>query len=132
MRFVKIGVRLWGEALQPDIITEILGLQPTQSQLKGDVKKLSSGNFSAPRELGMWCHTREVSSSLEFELKALLDSMEARNLKEIDGVEHAIVDVFVGLSDEDYFVQDSFEFRLENNILETLFSMGLDIRTTIT
>jgi hypothetical protein len=114
------------------MITEILGLQPTQSQLKGDVKKLSSGKFSAPRELGMWCHTKEVSSSLEFELKALLDSMEARNLKEIDGVEHAIVDIFVGLSDEDYYVKESFEFRLENNTLETIFSMGLDIRTTIT
>ncbi|RBW52093.1 DUF4279 domain-containing protein [Marinobacter sp. F3R11] len=132
MRFVKIGVRLWGEELQPDKITEILGLQPTQTQLKGDVKKLSGGNLSAPRELGMWCHTREVSSNLELELKALLDSMEARNLKEIDGVEHAIVDIFVGLSDEDYYVQESFEYRFENNILETIFSMGLDIRTTIT
>jgi hypothetical protein len=132
MRFVKIGVRLWGELLEPDMVTEALGFQPSQSHLKGDVKKLSSGNFSAPRELGMWCHTREVGSSLELELRALLDLMEARNLKEIDGVEHAIVDIFIGLSDEDYHVKESFEFRLDNKILKMLHNMGLDIRTTIT
>lgn len=132
MRFVKIGIRLWGRMLQPNTITEILGLQPSQSQLKGDVKRLSSGNLSAPREFGMWCYTKEVSTCLELDLRTLLDSIKGRNLKEIDGVEHAIFDLFIGLSDENYHVQESFECRLVNKALEKIYKLGLDIRITIT
>lgn len=47
-------LRIWGETLVPDEITRLLGAQPTESRLKGDVKYRSREGRETIAKEGAW------------------------------------------------------------------------------
>ena len=48
------ALRIYGETLQPDEITRVLGAPPTLSRLKGDVQYRSKAGRETIAKVGMW------------------------------------------------------------------------------
>ena len=130
-KIIRFSLRLWGKDLLPQQVTSALGFKPSYSYEKGYTKKLSSGKVSAAKDLGIWVYEQVVESSFESELESLLKKIEGKNLKEIEGVEIVILDLYFGLSDSDSLLSESCEFRIDSGILSQLVNLGLDLRFTV-
>lgn len=130
-RVIRLSLRLWGKNLISQKVTNALGFQPSYSYEKGYTKKLSSGKVSAPKDLGIWVYEQIIESSFESELASLLKKIEGISLKEIEGVDIVILDLYFGLSDNDSLLSDSYEFRIDNNMLLQIVNLGIDLRLTV-
>ncbi len=130
-QLIRFSLRLWGEQLKPQLVTDALGFEPSYSYEKGYRKQLSSGKTAAPKELGIWVFERVVEFSFENELNSLLKILEGKNLKEIDSVQIVILDLYLGLSNNNSVLAKSYECRLDNNVLTQLGDLGLDLRITV-
>lgn len=131
MRFLKISLRLWGTELDPDKVTEILGITPTEHQMRGDLRTSPDGKKSRTLDLSHWVYTINASKMVDEEIDDLLKLLAYKDLRSIEKIEHAILDVYVGLSDENFIVSSSFELRIDNNIINRIGRMGLDLRVTV-
>lgn len=130
-QLIRFSLRLWGKEIAPQVVTDALGVEPTYAYEKGFKKKLSSGTTTAPRELGIWVLEQIVESSFEDELKVLINKVKSANLKDIEGVEIVILDLYFGLSDEDSTLDESYQCRISNDALVQLSELGLDLRITV-
>jgi len=131
-QLIRFSLRLWGDRLNTQVVSIALGIEPSYSYEKGHVKKLSSGKLSAPKKLGIWVFEAEVKFSFEDELISLLQKFSGEDLKDIEGVEIAILDIYFGVSDFESILDESYECRLDNSSLLELNKLGLDVRITIT
>jgi hypothetical protein len=130
-KMIKLSLRFWGEQLNPQTVSDNLGLKPSYSYKKGHTKQLSSGKTTAPKELGIWVFEKQVMTSFEDELDILLNKIKCKNLKSIDGVDLIILDLYFGLSDNDSQLDSSYECRIDEGALLKLAELGLDVRITI-
>ncbi|MEW8092706.1 MAG: DUF4279 domain-containing protein [Candidatus Thiodiazotropha endolucinida] len=128
---VKLSLRLWGERLKPEEITEAFGFEPSYSYEKGYRKPLPGGRLSAPRELGIWVFQQAIKHSLEDELYSFLNKIKDKDLKCIKGVQIIILDLYLGLSDNDSVLENSYECRIDNNVLLEIAQLGVDFRITV-
>lgn len=128
---IRLSLRLWGEKINHELITNSLGLKPSLSYERGYVKTLSSGKTTTPKDLGIWVYEKNIDSTLEHELDSLLCSLAGRQLKNIEGVQIAILDIYLGLSDEDSSLPNSYECRIDNASLLRLGNIGVDVRITV-
>jgi len=130
-QLIRFSLRLWGDELSTQVVSTALGVEPSYSYAKGYVKKLSTGKLTAPKELGIWVFEVEVKSSFENELMCLLQKFDGEDLRDIQGVQIAILDLYFGVSDSESILDDSYECRLDNSSLLKLNKLGLDVRITI-
>ncbi|WP_131177821.1 hypothetical protein [Phytopseudomonas dryadis] len=128
---IRLSLRLWGEKINHELITNTLGLKPSHFYERGYVKKLSSGKTTTPKDLGIWVYERNIESAFEHELDSLLCSLAGKSLKSIEGVQIAILDIYLGLSDENSSLSDSYECRIHNSSLLRLGDLGVDVRITV-
>ncbi|MEZ3137383.1 DUF4279 domain-containing protein [Stutzerimonas kunmingensis] len=128
---IRLSLRLWGEEINHELITNTLGLKPSLCYERGYVKILSSGKTTIPKELGIWVYEKNVETTLEHELDSLLLSLADRQLKSIESIQIAILDIYLGLSDEDSSLTDSYECRIDNASLLRLGNLGIDVRITV-
>lgn len=128
---IRLSLRLWGEEINHELITNTLGLKPSHCYERGYVKILSSGKKTIPKELGIWVYEKNIETTLEHELDSLLLSLADRKLKSIEGIQIAILDIYLGLSDEDSSLTDSYECRIDNASLLRLGNLGIDVRITV-
>lgn len=62
---VKVSIRIFGEALDPDEITRLLGCQPTRSRRKGDV--IPDKRYHRVASKGSWLLDGQLDRSIELE-----------------------------------------------------------------
>lgn len=124
------SVVLLGEDLDPNTVTDVLEVVPTDKYEKGYQREYK-GKLSKPRAVGMWCYRREITDPFHKDLENFLNIFKKTNFPEISGVERASLHMYLGLSNDDSKLEDSFEFILHPNVISKLKDMGLDVRVTI-
>lgn len=60
----SVGLRFFGDGLEPDEITAILGIQPTESHRRGDIRRTRSGRAIGEWREGAWLY-KEKSDDVE-------------------------------------------------------------------
>ena len=77
---VTVSYRLTGNDLDPDSITELVGLEPRTAYRKGELRTFPDGSFGAPHRFGMWSMSTEGlvarTEDLDRHLVWLLDRLE--------------------------------------------------------
>ena len=79
------ALRIFGETLQPDEITRLLGSPPTKSRLKGDVRYRSKEGRETIAKEGMWllsatdCEPEDVNGQVMEILGKLTDDLGVWN-----------------------------------------------------
>lgn len=119
-----------GSDLDPINVTDTLGISPTDSYAKG-FQRIRDGKKSKPRSVSMWCYKLEVTSSFENELESLLDKFNKLDVRDIDGVERASLHVYLGLSNDESVIENSFDCVIAPSSLTKIQKMGLEVRITV-
>ena len=129
-QFICVAIYLKGYELNPEYVTQMIGVQPSKSQKKGGLKP-NSTRFVA--KIGMWMvdvESRTLSvSELIDELLQKIGNPSVR-LDEIKGVEDAFLDIFVPLS-KDGKINEPLEFALTKNQITKLNQLGLSVEVTV-
>ncbi|WP_293853740.1 DUF4279 domain-containing protein [uncultured Alsobacter sp.] len=122
----KVCLRLFGDTLDPDEVTSLLGVAPTRCGRKGDVRIGESGRRIVARS-GSWLLETDVQGTLGERIAALLGA-----LPEDPAIWHSLArryrcDVFCGA-----FMREANEgVDLEPAVLSMLgdrgLSLGLDV-----
>ena len=127
---VMVAIYLTGHQLNPDSISQVLGTHLSRSQKKGGAKALTGKGIA---EIGMWVlevesESRSVSDLMD-ELFQKIGNPLLR-LDELEGVENAILDVFVA-QDEKAIGKDSVCFAMTQVQIVRLGQLGLSICATV-
>lgn len=124
------AIYLKGDNLVPKYISSVIGLIPDRCQQKGGAH-FSGGHAIA--KVGMWAlfsksHSEEIIDHVE----SLLESFTSQSivLRNIEGVEEAYLDIFVG-SDLEENEHKSLKMVFGNNTLSRLSKLGLEVRISI-
>src|SRR3982751_4646571 len=72
---LRISLRIVGDDLDPDFITQQLGVAPTESGRRGEPDDRAGGGRPSSRETGVWIY--RISASPDTELGDALDQMLA-------------------------------------------------------
>ena len=141
--FISFTLRYIGDNLDPKIITESLGISPTESQIKGDVIVSQRGKSRIIKK-GFWewsiksdCNDQDEErdeSGILVQLDRLVSSFES-SFREVlhilnaqPNCEHSWIDIHV-IGDRD---GSSISFPLNNKSMRTLSKTGLLIDFTVT
>lgn len=129
---VSVWVRLWGERLDPAMVTAVLGVPGTKMAKKGSVSVTSEGK-QVVAKTGRWI----LHSGVESEV--LLDHIvwlrnALRHATEppfrIDGVDMVEVDVFVALGSDGERVRD-YQSKLSKDELAWITGLGATLHLTV-
>jgi hypothetical protein len=132
---MKIAVSLyfWGEGLIPAKISNVLGVSPTQSQAKGEVKTTSTGKKVTAKG-GMWGFSSDyevVGQYLSEHISFLRSKLgqRASQIPSLEGVQDSCVDVFIAA--ETGAEGATCEFELTTANVAALMELGLPVRFTV-
>jgi hypothetical protein len=119
-----VTFRLTGEALRPEVITELLGVTPSKAWSKGDVRmRTSTGTFLY--SFGSWSLQAACSKNEPFEiqLNTLLDQLESlpSELYELTKAFNSEISVAFSSS------KSTFGFHITYQTIERLNTLGLAI-----
>jgi hypothetical protein len=123
---VTVGLRIFGDALDPDEITRLLGIEPTGLARKGDIHRTASGREVVARS-GSWRLHAGVPGNLNTQIGALLTKLTSDLTIWRELTERYECDVFCGL-----FMRDGNEgTELSPQVMSMLsvrnLRLGLDI-----
>lgn len=123
---VKAAFRVMGPDLEPEVVSQLLGLEPTEAHRRGDPRVGKSGRRYSDFAEGLWGWRPDLAESepLAEHLRALLDVMEPKavrlqRLKEM-GLR---LDLFVGV----FGSAGNFALILEQELLSRLGRLGADL-----
>lgn len=128
----EVAVYLRGDALDPNHVSELLGVAPSKAQYKGETRQTST-NQNFVTKIGLWALVAQSKSSDLFELIDELTSKIKKSgvsLLEIDGVQEAYADVFIAM-DADEDGEGTCEFQLTPENLKALDCLGIPTRFTV-
>lgn len=127
-----VALYLRGERLDPDQVTQRLGVEPSKTQKKGDVNVTPTGHNVIARH-GLWARLVELdSASLDEHLLRLAESLPASlSLSSIDDIEDAYFDVFVAMA-TDVDGDAECELDVSPKLLAMLARFGLPVRIAVT
>lgn len=123
-----VGIYLRGNALSPEHVSRVLGIQPSSAQTKGG-RKAGSTRYIA--KIGMWAI--KVKSDLR-SLTELIDEVFTQignpriKLDCIEGVEDAHLDILFAFGED---VTDAVEFTLTKAQTQRVSQLGLSISVTV-
>jgi hypothetical protein len=94
---VEVSLRLFGEGVEPDEITRLLGCQPTSSRRKGDV--IPDKRYHRVASKGIWLLQGQADSNVELErqVQSLLEIVTDDLSIWHDLTNRFQVDIFCGL-----------------------------------
>ncbi len=141
--YIAISILLRGDELNPDYVSEVLGIQPDKSQRKGEkrggtrpnsktyVTKIGTWWIGVNKKLRAEQHMiSEVPQMIEELFKMLEGRQEA--LPSIRGVDEAYLDILILVNKQREDKLDlSAEFILRNNQILRMSQLGLGICSTI-
>ncbi len=115
-----VSLRITGDALDPEEITRLLGIEPTRCTCKGDVRRIASGR-EVIAQVGSWVLSADTPDGLDAGIVALLGRLPNDPAVWRDLNESYRCDMFCGL-----FMQDSNEgAELQPQVLSMLGDRGL-------
>ncbi|MDH5824649.1 DUF4279 domain-containing protein [Luteimonas sp. RD2P54] len=126
--FCSIAIYLYGNSISLESVSALLGLTPTRSRNRGDVRVTSSGS-EVVQKIGFWeyrvkVNVDQASSSL-FEL---MDLVKCDSLLGQAGIEKAELDIFVPLESGDS--ESGFSMEMPSGFLARLSKLGFDVVVT--
>jgi hypothetical protein len=120
---LRISLRILGDDLDPDFLTQQLGVAPTESGRRGEPNDRAGGGRPSSREIGLWIY--RVSAAPDTELGDALDQLLAAMPQDATLWEELTstyaVDVFCGVQLE----ADSQSTAIPADVLERLGRLGL-------
>ena len=117
---ITVDLRIFGDALDPDEITNLLGIAPTGCARKGDTHHIASGREVVARS-GSWLLNAGAPGNLNTQIEALLTKLPNDPAIWRELSEHYECDVFCGL-----FMQDGNEgTELSPQVMAMLGLRGL-------
>jgi hypothetical protein len=129
---IIVAVYLRGDDLDPMHISEVIGVNPTRSQYKGQ-KNITSTNKEFSSKIGMWSLVSgSRSSKVSDHVNELIAQLgECGNmLSSISGVDEAYVDIFIA-SETDGVSDVSCDFELNKEALSALAVLSLPVRFSV-
>lgn len=124
---VTVSLRLFGEDLDPDEISRLLGCEPSVGYVKGEETILSNmSNRKRIARTGSWQLKSDTDRNVELEeqIDRLLSRVTAEPLIWASLIERYDVDLFCGLFLED----ENREFALSAAVLQEVAERKLSIR----
>jgi hypothetical protein len=126
---IIVALYLRGDNLDPELISNTIGIIPTKSQYKGK-KKVTSTNHECYAKIGVWALIADsVSYNVADHINWLVSQIGkcGNTLRSISGVDEAYVDIFIAArADEDGEGTCNFEFDAE--VLAALAKLELPVR----
>lgn len=125
-----ISLYLKGDGLDPDLLTVLLGVDPTQAHRKGSKWTTSSGK-QVVEKTGLWAFTANVDENFSEEFFALIFRLTAKAgaLNDLPGVEYAYFDIFVATSPGDGGRSDA-HLSLDDKCISRLQLSGVPVNIT--
>ena len=124
----KVCLRLFGDTLDPDEITRLLGVEPTGRACKGEMQKTPSGRGRVARS-GSWRLASDSSGDLNTQIEALLARLPSDPSLWRELSQRFSCDVFCGL----FISEGNGGTELQPQMLSMLadrgLRLGLDIYT---
>jgi Domain of unknown function (DUF4279) len=121
-----------GHNLDPDYVSELLGLEPTKKQFKGEKRRTSTGHVFVA-QIGLWALAAESGST---DLSSLVDELALKickngiSVSDIKGVEESYLDIFIAVDADDHG-EATCEFQLDDRGFKSLVRMGVSARFTV-
>jgi len=127
---IEVSLRILGDSLSPDDVTEALNIEPTRSHFKGD-ETLSSKGKKRVMKSGYWeLDAREKHDSMQLidHLNYLLKIIKACNqdIKSLAGCQSVEFSIILGTAND-----NTIEFALDSEILKQIVEIGVDLHFTI-
>jgi len=122
LAFTTVGLRIVGDALDPEEVTSLLGVKPTGFARKGELQRTASGQELVARS-GSWRLNLSIPGDLNTQIAALLAKLPADPSvwRELSGRYRC--DVFCGL-----FMREGNEgTELQPRVLSALGDRGLKL-----
>jgi|SRR5579862_36287 len=124
-----VAIYLRGTSLNPDQISDLLGLSPSRWQKRGELKP-GSERFVA--KIGLWGLIAQTESDkIDDHIDELLAKLGVAkiDLDKLNGVEQAYLDIFFA-SDDGQDGRKTVEFMLSRRQVVAVNSLGLSIQVT--
>jgi hypothetical protein len=125
---VVVSVYLKGDKLRPERVSEIIGVEPQDSQTKGGYQSRSK-RFTA--KIGMWrTSVKSDQRRVEIMIDELLQSLGRPPvpLNKIEGVQHAELDILIASGNGP---NETVGFTLTQEHLARLIQLGLSVCYTV-
>jgi len=127
-----VAVYLRGDLLKPEDVSQILGVKPSRSQEKNELRTTSTG-CSFRTKIGVWgLIAQSDSSDISVHIDELLSKIGNPSipLKEIHGVQETYLDIFIAIASNVETERDVY-FELSNEHLEKLNRLDLPVRVSV-
>jgi hypothetical protein len=121
----KISLRIMRSELDPDFITELVGVQPDEAHRRGDVHKTRSGVICSPFSEGLWVKESPLDGgSLEEMVVSLLSLFQERTtvFQELQRMGFRL-DIFIGA----FMESETAGFSLSSVLLKQLANLGVTL-----
>lgn len=127
---LSVTIYLRGQQLIPEHVSAVLGINPSDSQKKGELH-ITSTNHHVIRKIGLWSlaaqnESNDVTEQIEELMKKIGQSSVPLN--KIEGVDEAYIDIFIAINSNN----ETVEFELGEILLKEIARLGLLVRTTLT
>ena len=129
--YISVSLRLTGDALQPDAVTDLLAVPPTRARFKGE----SRPGSPARAKHGQWAlRIPGNSPTLDERVQAAHQCLEplaiAARLSQLPGVEYAWLD-FCVIADPDDVHASSIDLLFSSASLALLAELGLAVEISV-
>lgn len=127
---IVASIYLRGDQLEPEYVSNILGISSTYSQKQGELRP---GSKKLVAKIGVWRFTAETKSDcIADHINDLLATIKniSTPMNQIKGVEEAFMDIFIGL-DENPSLRQTLEFSVSKEQINLLGRLGLALEITI-
>lgn len=126
---VKASFRLMGVGLEPDVVTQLMGVEPESAHRKGEARQGRARGRLAPFREGLWSYSaKSEGRSLEEQLDEIIQLIRPRSERIKELVAQGMrADVFVGIFSDDA----NAAFTIEPLTLERLADLELRLELDI-
>ena len=127
----QVSVYMKGDALDPDVLTRMLGVQPTKAHRRGHVRQTSHGT-EIVENTGLWSLTLRDHDAEVAPLIAELDRIASAGgcpVVSLPGVQFAFVDVLLIAETQDRGGA-TLQTTLDPKALSALLRLGVDVELT--
>ena len=132
---INVALYLWGDKLDPQRITEILGVAPSDSRAKGQTSILST-NTVVTAKIGFWCFSTHEAGLKSFELAEHIEFLRSQfgaswtKIVSLPDVQDACVDIFIAIGEEEQEDTTCY-FEMSPKNVSDLQQVGLRVQVTV-
>ena len=132
---INVRLYLWGDKLDPQRITEILGVTPSESRAKGETSIISTGKVVTAK-IGFWCFSTRDTGLKSLELAEHIELLRSQfgaswtKIVSLPDVQDACVDIFIAISEEEQEDTTCY-FEMSPKNVPDLQQVGLRVRFAV-